>query len=405
MLPIQSYRRRGGSKILTTAELDNQLHEMVAGNEASLGHAFMVQRLGLNGSNCEDSSKLRVLWVYTNSLGEHRRGFLWRTSLVHNYSTDGGYNTANTTGTSNEIAMSWATIGQRAPNHAACATPIHSPSLITRSSSVPDNPADTGKSIEVRASTKFADILTNDHTKLGRTTLMEHHIPTKVCKTAVRPEKKFTPKEEVVIGKEIQEMLRIDVIAPGKSEWVAPLSISQKKDRMRLCTSYQALNKEILKDNYPLPNVFKTLQALSCNSWFSTLDMMSGFWQVPIAKEYIHKTGFICDAVWHGKHIPNFPEADCDMICLVYIDDIIIMGHSFEEHIQNIWEVLMRLRGANLKVQQMQKGIQMDEGRIKVLTDWKAPTQWKGDLEYWLHGLALGTGLEGWQAMQERDGD
>ncbi|KAH3763848.1 Transposon Ty3-I Gag-Pol polyprotein [Pelomyxa schiedti] len=142
---------------------------------------------------------------------------------------------------------------------------------------------------------EFADILTNDRTKLGRTTLMEHHIPTKVCKAAARPEKKFTPKEEVVIGKEIQEMLRIDVIAPGKSEWVAPLSISQKKDgSMRLCTNYRALNKETLKDNYPLPNVFETLQALSGNSWFSTLDMMSGFWQVPIAKEDIHKTGFVC---------------------------------------------------------------------------------------------------------------
>ncbi|KAH3722524.1 Transposon Ty3-I Gag-Pol polyprotein [Pelomyxa schiedti] len=85
-------------------------------------------------------------------------------------------------------------------------------------------------------------------------------------------------------------------------------------------------------------------------------------------------------------------------ICLVYIDDIIIMGHSFEEHIQNIWEVLTRLRGANLKAKASkckffhhsvsylghtvsEKGIQMDEGRIKVLTDWKAPTQWKGDLE------------------------
>ncbi|KAH3767739.1 hypothetical protein Pelo_379 [Pelomyxa schiedti] len=90
-----------GSKILTTAELDNQLHEMVAGNEASLGHAFMVRGQG-------EASTLGSL-------------------ILH---TDGGYNTANTTGTSNEIAMSWATIGQRAPNHAACATPIHSPSLV-----------------------------------------------------------------------------------------------------------------------------------------------------------------------------------------------------------------------------------------------------------------------------------
>ncbi|KAH3698809.1 Transposon Ty3-I Gag-Pol polyprotein [Pelomyxa schiedti] len=82
------------------------------------------------------------------------------------------------------------------------------------------------------------------------------------------------------------------VIKEGKSEWVAPLSLSPKKDgSIRLCTNFRGLNKETIKDNYPLPSVFDVLKALSGHNWFSTLDLMSGFWQVPVAEEDVHKTG------------------------------------------------------------------------------------------------------------------
>ncbi|KAH3714382.1 hypothetical protein Pelo_19108 [Pelomyxa schiedti] len=81
-----------------------------------------------------------------------------------------------------------------------------------------------------------------------------------------------------VSAKEITEMLRINVIKEGKSEWVAPLSLSPKKDgSIRLCTNFRGLNKETIKDNYPLPSVFDVLKALSGHNWFSTLDLMSGF--------------------------------------------------------------------------------------------------------------------------------
>ncbi|KAH3743010.1 Transposon Ty3-G Gag-Pol polyprotein [Pelomyxa schiedti] len=300
-------------------------------------------------------------------------------------------------------------------------------------------PKSSGKILLQGRGRALQDILTNDRTKLGRTTLMEHHIPTKVCKAAARPGKKFTPKEEVVIGKEIQEMLRIDVIAPGKSEWVAPLSISQKKDgSMRLCT-----NKETLKDNYPLPNVFETLQELSVQHTRHDERFLAG----------AHfKRGHPQDRFGMANASQTFQQLmdKClkgliGKICLVYIDDIIIMGHSFEEHIQNIWEVLTRLRGANLKAKASkckffhhsvsylghtvsEKGIQMDKGRSRSSsTDASALGMGAALVQNDARGVehiielasragavgevlaawsgTLGTGLEGWQAMQERDGD
>ncbi|KAH3746048.1 Transposon Ty3-G Gag-Pol polyprotein [Pelomyxa schiedti] len=209
----------------------------------------------------------------------------------------------------------------------------------------------------------------------------------KLCRPVCRPEKVMSPKEKEMVGEEIDTMLRLGVIKEGASEWVAPLSLSTKKDgSMRLCTNFRGLNRETLKDNYPLPNVFEVLKSLNGHCWFSTLDLMAGFWQVPVAKEDVHKTGFVCHRGLLGK------------VCAVYIDDIIVMGHTFEEHLQNLRAVYTRLRGAKLRVRALkcslvnrevsylghmvsERGVQMDAGRIKVITGWPRPRQWTGELE------------------------
>ena len=68
---------------------------------------------------------------------------------------------------------------------------------------------------------------------------------------------------------------------------------------------------------------------------FSTLDLISGYWQVQIGESDRPKTAF-CTTEW--EH------------CLVYMDDVIILGRTCKEHIQNIQLVLQRLREVDLKV-------------------------------------------------------
>ena len=67
----------------------------------------------------------------------------------------------------------------------------------------------------------------------------------------------------------------------------------KKKDGTTcFCVDYRKLNDVTSKDAYPLPRIDATLDMLAGLKWFSTLDLLSGYWQVEVAEEDRHKTAF-----------------------------------------------------------------------------------------------------------------
>ena len=72
-----------------------------------------------------------------------------------------------------------------------------------------------------------------------------------------------------------------------------PYSSSKEKGRFfPLCIDYRKLNDKTIKDSYPIPRIDSTLDALSGSKWFSTIDLKSGYWQVPVAPKDKAKTAF-----------------------------------------------------------------------------------------------------------------
>lgn len=67
----------------------------------------------------------------------------------------------------------------------------------------------------------------------------------------------------------------------------------KKKDGpLRLCIDYQQLNKVMVKNKYPLPQIddlFDQMQGAKC---FSKIDLRSGYHQLKIEKEEIPKIAF-----------------------------------------------------------------------------------------------------------------
>jgi hypothetical protein len=55
---------------------------------------------------------------------------------------------------------------------------------------------------------------------------------------------------------------------------------------------FRVLNEHTVKDSYPLPRIDRTLEALSGAQWFCTMDLASGFWQIPLKAENMEKTVF-----------------------------------------------------------------------------------------------------------------
>ncbi|GFX58413.1 hypothetical protein TNCV_319951 [Trichonephila clavipes] len=75
-----------------------------------------------------------------------------------------------------------------------------------------------------------------------------------------------------------------DVIEPSSSLWASPIALVREKDgSTRFCVDYPRLNDVTKKESYPLPRIEETLGTLAGNTWFSTLDLKSGYWQRAIA--------------------------------------------------------------------------------------------------------------------------
>ena len=88
-------------------------------------------------------------------------------------------------------------------------------------------------------------------------------------------------------------MLNSNIITPSTSPWASPVVLVQKKDgSLRFCVDYRKVNAVTRIDAYPLPRVDDTLDTLACYKWFTTLDLLSGYWQVEVDEKDREKTAF-----------------------------------------------------------------------------------------------------------------
>ena len=167
---------------------------------------------------------------------------------------------------------------------------------------------------------------------------------------------------------QVQQMLSSNVIRPSNSPWASPVVMVRKKDgSLRFCVDFRQLNAATIKDAHPLPRIDDLLDALHGAKWFSTLDLKSGYWQVPIAEQDKEKTAFRTSSrqLFEFNQVPfglcNAPATFSRLMdrvlaglhwetCLFYLDDIIVFSSTWEEHLARLREVFERLRHAKLKL-------------------------------------------------------
>ena len=83
----------------------------------------------------------------------------------------------------------------------------------------------------------------------------------------------------------LRDMLHKEVISPSTSLWASPIVLVKNKDRnTRFCVDFKKINEMTRKDAYPISRVDDTLNALAESTWFTTLDLKIGYWQVEVAK-------------------------------------------------------------------------------------------------------------------------
>ncbi|CAF3264353.1 unnamed protein product [Rotaria sp. Silwood2] len=176
-----------------------------------------------------------------------------------------------------------------------------------------------------------------------------------------------TPIKQEEMYRITQELLHFELIRPSYSPYAAPALLVAKQDgSWRMVVDYKKLNNITIKDNHPLPNLEQAIQILGGGyRYFSKLDMKSGFWQIPIKEEDKHKTAFITpDGLYEwnvlAQGLKNSPPSfqrvmaeilsPCRQFSLVYIDDIVVYSHSFEEHLKHITQILSILLRHNFQL-------------------------------------------------------
>ena len=214
---------------------------------------------------------------------------------------------------------------------------------------------------------EYIDVFSQGDEDLGNTPLLKHGIETHgpPLRQPYRRQNPAVRREEMT---QVQQMLSSNVIRPSNSPWASPVVMVRKKDgSLRFCVDFRQLNAATVKDAHPLPRIDYLLDALHGAKWFSTLDLKSGYWQVPIAEQDKEKTAFrtssgqlfefnqvpfgLCNAPATFSHLMDRVLAGLHWeTCLFYLDDIIVFSSTWEEHLARLREVFERLRHAKLKL-------------------------------------------------------
>ena len=214
---------------------------------------------------------------------------------------------------------------------------------------------------------KFSNVFSQGEDDLGCTPLLEHTIETHgppLCQP-YRRQNPAVRREEMA---QVQQMLASDVIRPSNSPWASPVVMVKKKDgSLRFCVDFRQLNAATVKDAHPLPRIDDLLDALHGARWFSTLDLKSGYWQVPIMERDKEKTAFRASSgqLYEFNQVPfglcSTPATFSRLMdhvlsglhwetCLFYLDNIIVFSSNWEEHLARLRQVFERLRHADLKL-------------------------------------------------------
>lgn len=227
--------------------------------------------------------------------------------------------------------------------------------------------SDVEKDLLTSFLSKHRAVFATDLHELGEAKTQPHRIDTGDAHPIRQRFYRQSPHVNAEMNRQIEEMLSTGIIEESSSMWQSPVVMVKKKNgQLRFAVDYRKLNAVTKQFTFPLPrleDVFDTIGS-SQAKLFSTLDLASGFWQIPMDSDTKHKSAFVTPSgVYQWKRMPfglvNAPASFQALMtqvlrglnwktCLVYVDDILVFSNSFKEHLQHLEQIFARLTEAGL---------------------------------------------------------
>nr|XP_008191903.1 PREDICTED: uncharacterized protein LOC100141851 isoform X1 [Tribolium castaneum] len=255
---------------------------------------------------------------------------------------------------------------------------------------------------------EFRDCFARNVAEIGATTATEMKLTLTDDKPVIYRPYRLSHHERRIVRDIVNDLLGSGVIRESDSPYSSPILLVRKKDgQHRMCVDYRQLNSKTIKDRFPLPRVDEHLDKLNGAKFFTTLDLASGYYQIPMATESIPKTAFVTpDGHYEFVRMP-FGLANAPAVfqramnkvlgplrfqtAFCYIDDLLIPSKDFETGLNNLRTVFQLLRqfGLTLKLSKCcffgsqieylgheisAEGIKPGETKIKAVTAFPKPT-------------------------------
>ena len=188
--------------------------------------------------------------------------------------------------------------------------------------------------------------------------------------TTIKLQKQYrlSPKEKETVDKVFDEQCRQGRLVdapPSPAGW--PVFVVKKSSKWRLVVDLRGLNKIIAPDAYPLPRQDDIINAIQGHYWLSIFDMLSAYYQQQVHPNDIWKLvmsthrGLEAWAVAPMGLSISVPHQQRYMdkllgklrwcIAICFIDDMVVFSRTFEDHLQDIDEILTLFQDAGLTIQ------------------------------------------------------
>ena len=261
---------------------------------------------------------------------------------------------------------------------------------------------------------RYDDIIAISTDDLNRTKLFPHSIVLKEGSLPVKQRSYRLPKAKAdILKEELTKLLNKKLIVPSHSPWSFPIVLHQKKNgKWRLCIDYRKLNELTIKDSYSIPFIEEILFSIGSDvKAISTIDLFSGYHQIPMDEKDIEKTSFTTmfgnfNFVVMPFGLTNAPatfQREMNRIffpligkCMfVYIDDLVVFSPNIEQHFRDLYDVFEIIKDNGLKIN-IEKcnflmnevevlghmlsvdGIKPVEKKVEIIKYWEAPKDVSG---------------------------
>jgi hypothetical protein len=180
-----------------------------------------------------------------------------------------------------------------------------------------------------------------------------------------RPMSSYSHHERQFLKQEIPRLLDLGIIRQSISPWVSAPVLPKKSDgSLRLCIDFRSVNAVTVPDPYPIPLIDQLLAQMAAAKYFTRLDVVSAFWQIPMNPQDVKYTGFITpDGKYEWVRMPfglrnsssSWQRFIDNMMtgipfAIVYLDDEFIFSDDWELHKGHIKEVFLRFRQYRVKL-------------------------------------------------------